>query len=205
MDTVKYFLSFVEEECRKNKVKLIVSKESHVEAGGVFCNGYFSDQGTPTLAIATGKDQKLWLPILVHEYGHMTQWLEKAEVWEKNRIGKMESMDFIDLWLSDKIELSEDQKDNYFSRSILVEKDCEERTVKNIKKFNLPIDTVDYTKRANSYILFYHIVRKCRRWYQPHKEPYNLSYVYSAMPEDFNLDYLTLSPELEEVLLQCFV
>ena len=199
------FLNLVKKECKDLKVKLILSPDSHVACGGGVCNGYFVDSPTPTLAVGMGKEEALWLPVLVHEFCHLKQWQENSKAWTDNKIGKLESMDLIDLWLNNKIELTEEQKQDYFMRSILVEKDCEERVVELIKLYNLPIDPIDYTQRANSYLMFYHLVKKYRRWYTPHKEPYNLKHIYESMPKNFSLNYHKLETEMEEILFQCFI
>lgn len=202
---IKKFLELVEQEAGLYRVKLLLSKESHVESGSILCNGYFSDEPKPTLAVAMGKPIEQWLPILVHEYCHMRQWIEQSPYWTGNKLGKFEATDIIDMWLQDMVELSDSQKDLYFSKVIMVEKDCEERVVKLIKQFNLPIDPELYTQKANAYVLFYNVVKKYRKWYRPNQEPYNLAHIYEIMPKDFSGEYLSITEDQETALFLSLV
>lgn len=199
------FLELVKKECKTHQVKLLISPEAYVDCGGGLCNGYFMDKPSPTLAVATGKDSSLWMPTLVHEFAHMQQWKENSPFWTNNKVGNFESMDLISLWLEDKIELSEEQKEVYFNKSINVEADCEKRVIELIEKYSLPINKEEYIQKANSYILFYHVVKKSRRWYLPNKEPYVLKHIYSLMPKTLAINHESITKEQEELLFTCFI
>lgn len=201
-------LEFIELECKKLKVEYVFSLDSHVKCGDIICNGYFIDSPVPTLAVGMGKPEHLWLTTLIHEYNHMQQWKEQSKEWLESTISEnIEAMDLIDLWIQGTISLDESQKDKIFSRSIAVEKDCEERTVKFIIENGLTnlINPIEYAQKANAYILFYHMVKKTRKWYIPGKEPYNNPQIYTKMPSHFNLDYSALTPELETILEEAYL
>jgi hypothetical protein len=88
--------------------------------------------------------------------------------------------------------------DNEIRTSIIVEVDCEKRTVEKIKKYGLDsiINIDEYIQKSNAYVLFYLWMRKNRKWYTIGKEPYNIPDVVSVMPKTFDIDYTELSPDI---------
>jgi len=71
-----------------------------------------------------------------------------------------------------------------------LELDCEKRAVKNIKKYNLPVNIETYIQKANSYILFYNYVKETRQWSKPGNAPYALKNkeLWSLCPTKFMPD-----------------
>src|SRR5690606_18932274 len=49
------------------------------ESGGYFCGD------TRRLVVATGGSEAAWLGILLHEYCHLTQWVEDSAIWRSYR------------------------------------------------------------------------------------------------------------------------
>jgi len=201
-DPIEHFCTLTKEVAQARGIEVILSPDSHIPypSTGDLVNGYMIEYPKPQLAVATGKDTALWLPILVHESSHLDQYLEGDKTWKDSYVPgtTIETVEILTLWFEQKIELSTDQLDEYVWRSRDVELDCERRTVAKIKAFNLPIDTVSYTQKANSYIFFYTAMRETRSWYIPGKEPYNLPEVWSLCPTVF-LDagaYNTVPDEL---------
>ncbi len=197
VDKVKLFINDLKSYTKKKGIKLYLSPDKGVEyvGGGFMCNGYFDSDGQ-TLACALGKDISQWLIILLHESCHMDQWIEQVPEWTEN-IG----MENIDKWLGGDDNVNMEEIDEEVRTSMLVELDCEKRTVEKIKKYNLDsiINIDEYIQKSNSYILFYLWLRKNRKWYTIGKEPYNQSEVVSVMPKTFDIDYTTLDPKIEKV------
>lgn len=191
------FLKHVKEVSKVHNVALNLVNEPHVYSSNVPCSGFFIDYPTLTLSVATQKPQSEWLEILVHEYNHMIQYVEKRPVWDNLSIDGhlMKQTDLLDLWLSGIIELNEAQLNHCIDVTIDVELDCEISSVNTIKEFSLPIDIDQYIKKANSYVLFYHVVKKYRKWSKPGRSPYMIKEVLEKMPKDFSLDYK--NPPLE--------
>jgi len=198
--SVKSFLSHVSLVTKIHGVNLDIAKSRFVECGGSRCNGFFVENPKPILAVASKQPMNKWLPILAHEYSHMTQWVEKSPVWTENFVGGFETMEIIDLWIAGKIELSKEQLDDYISKARNVELDCEKRTVNIIKLFGLPIKIEEYIQKANAYVFFYKIIKNTRSWYKIGKEPYNIRSVWRWMPKDFNNNYDWLTSIQYEVL-----
>ena len=193
---VKVFIEDLKIYTKENNIKLILSPEKGVQfsEGGILCNGYFDDI-TSTLACALGKDVSQWLVILLHESCHMDQWVEKVPEWTEN-VG----MDNIEKWLNGDDSVNMKNIDNEIRTSIIVEVDCEKRTVEKIKKYGLDsiINIDEYIKKSNAYVLFYLWMRKNRKWYTIGKEPYNIPDVVNVMPKTFDIDYTILDPNIEK-------
>lgn len=182
------FLKFVEEQCAAQKITLFLSSKDHVVTGnGCKCNGFFDDD-SKVLAAAAGKSFDKWFKTLVHEYGHMTQWLDQSPEW-KTMKDPADAEVIVELWYDHLIELTPTQLDNWVKKGRDVELDCERRTVELIKKHHLPIDIVEYTQHANSYIYFWTYTKHSRKWYTIGKEPYNIPEIVRAMPAHFDNDY----------------
>ena len=193
---VKVFIEDLKIYTKENNIKLVLSPEKGVQfsEGGIMCNGYFDDI-TSTLACALGKDVSQWLVILLHESCHMDQWVEKVPEWTEN-VG----MDNIEKWLNGDDSVNMNNIDNEIRTSIIVEVDCEKRTVEKIKKYGLDsiINIDEYIQKSNAYVLFYLWMRKNRKWYTIGKEPYNIPDVVNVMPKTFDIDYTILDPNIEK-------
>jgi hypothetical protein len=193
---IKVFIEDLKLYTKENNIKLVLSPEKGVQfsEGGILCNGYFDDI-TSTLACALGKDVSQWLVILLHESCHMDQWVEKVPEWTEN-VG----MDNIEKWLNGDDTVNMNNIDNEIRTSIIVEVDCEKRTVEKIKKYGLDsiINIDEYIQKSNAYVLFYLWMRKNRKWYTIGKEPYNIPDVVNVMPKTFDIDYTILDSNIEK-------
>ena len=185
-------VEFINDEklsCEEHNIDMMLTDSVSIDIsdGPAQGNGCFEETDSENLkgvlTCAVGKPLEEWLPTFVHETCHKDQCLEQVDVWTNGRYGAYESMDLIDLWIRNLVELSPKQKDRYFKASIEVELDCEIRAIAKIEKYNLPIDVIEYTQKANAYVLFYQVMRLTRRWYTIGKEPYALESVWSHMPK----------------------
>jgi hypothetical protein len=73
-----------------------------------------------------------------------------------------------------------------------MELDNEKRSVKLIKKWDLPIDTKTYTRKANAYVQFYNYLYYTRRWCHPDNSPARNPKVWKKMPASFRMNYEVL-------------
>ncbi len=189
---IERFCKHIEKKAHDNGARLLLSPESHIPypSTGDLVNGYMVEFPTKELAVATGKPIKTWLPILVHESSHLDQCIEKAISWRNSYVPNttIGTIDLISLWIDDKIQLNEEQLDEYIRCSRNVEADCERRSVEKIKRFGLPIDITEYIQKANSYIFFYSAMKEIRSWYIPGKEPYNVKEIWTLCPTTFLTD-----------------
>ena len=139
------FLDQVKKQCDNYNVILHLENSQGIEFKntGIMCNGYFVDSPHPKLGVATNKDIKDWFLVLLHEYCHMEQWLEKSPYWTNNKMEKGEASDLIDSWMNNEIEIASKQLEELFNIVILLEADCEARAIQNINNFQLDIRQKD--------------------------------------------------------------
>jgi hypothetical protein len=118
------------------------------------CLGYFDEwyEAGPRYAVAIGTKVSQWLPIAVHEFAHLMQWIEKVPAWTDQSIApSVCALDRLIEWVRGK-EFTESELDFLVRVAQEVERDCEERTVKLIIEHRLPVNLARYTKQANAYI-----------------------------------------------------
>ena len=194
------FVDHVKSECKKHKVKVKEYKRTYIKlSDSIKCGGYFED-GTgesytskPTLAYALGSTAAPEL--LVHEYCHMTQWLDGIPLWKE----ATESLAKVDEWLAGN---DVENINNLISKSRDLELDNEIRSVEMIKKWNLPIDVALYTKKANAYVQFYNYMKESRKWSKPGRAPYSVPEILDMMSDKFDMNYDELTPELRKVFVE---
>jgi hypothetical protein len=191
--TKSEFLNFVKEECKKHKVKCVLKNTSYLKIEGITCSGLFYPEGKLVVAMKS----PMAYEILLHEYCHMTQWIEQTEEWKNHQ--KINPDQFSG-WLNG-TPCRNIKK--YIKWIIDVELDNEKRAVKMIKKINLDfIDINLYIKKANAYVQFYNWVLKNRKWSKPNKPIYKSEAVLSLVPSKFNMDYSKISDKLNKAM--CF-
>lgn len=168
---VKRFIKELKLKCKESGIRLYLSKGKYVKVTkSIRAGGYFMDDSfgqTPTLACAIGMPISKWLPLLVHESCHLDQWVEGDKLWTNSNI-----ISVVDEWLDGK-EIHPATLRKAFKASKAVELDCEKRSLKKIKAYNLPLDSKTYIQKANAYVLFYNYVLKYRKWSKPGNPPYN--------------------------------
>lgn len=185
----KDFVLHVIADCKKNDVRLYLGRGKTVvlDDDGSKCAGYFTPEPKPMLACATGGLIEDWLPVLVHEHSHMEQYLEQAPAWTNCMTpGGEDSCAIVFEWIAGHRELTKREIKHHFDRAREVEFDCEKRTAKKIKKFNLPYDETEYIQKSNAYVAFYNVMARTRKWYLTGRAPYKLADVWQNMPKTFN-------------------
>jgi hypothetical protein len=135
----------------------------------------------------------------VHEYAHLTQWVDNCSIWKK--VSKYDSVNKMDRWLNGK--LVKDYK-RHVDLVKELELDNEKRSVKIIKLFKLDsvISVEDYTRKANAYVQFYNYIKITRRWSDPKNSPYNNQTVIQAMPKVFRMNYKKMSNRVKTAFLK---
>ena len=137
-------------------MKLKISNKKLLKSDWGSITGWFDDTGGIFLA---GKNKR-WFAILVHEYCHFLQWEESCPLYarfDRHYAGW-------DSWLLGLKNLRSKDLHIKFLAIRNLELDCEMRTVKLIKKYNLPVDVKKYIQDANAYMFFYAYVKKYRTW-----------------------------------------
>lgn len=161
-----------------------IADEDGRESGGYFCGS------TKVLAVATGGSTEAWLGILLHEYSHVTQWVENNPLWRAYR-GEMWR------WLDGR------KIDNPKAavRSVqALEEDCERRTVRLIWELDAPVDVGNYCRAANAYLHFHNVMFDKRKWYRPGTVMQDIPALMAAANPRLDEDFRKTPPALREQL-----
>lgn len=173
LENINRFISSLKRKTKQLHVKLEITDDKFVVlSDNIKCGGFFYEKQGRTpgiLTTSTGKAINTWLPILVHESCHMDQWYDNCEEWQ--RYNEADS-GALDRWLEGK-NYPLNKIYNVIDISRDLELDCEQRAVKKIIRFNLPLDIKEYIQKANCYIFFYNYLKITRKWSEPGNSPYN--------------------------------
>ena len=189
----KNFIEWVKDQCFEYGVKCMLKNVKYLKlSGNIKCSGYF-DSEVPELVVAINR--KDWIEILVHEYCHLTQWVEKIPLWDKSAT----SLAKVDDWLGG-------QEVRGISRHLGIARDLEldneKRAVALIREWDLKVDVEHYIKKANAYVQFYNYMGISRRWSKPGNSPYSNENLINEMPDKFNMNYKKMSKKVEKVFKQ---
>lgn len=165
------FFEYAKDYIIKNNGQLIVKNVKYLREGGRHSGSCDGEQ-----IIIAGKCNK-FKQVFVHEFAHFTQAVDQMPLWENGLdttpfwkwLEKKESKDGIVLW-------------DHLVEIALLERDCELRSLKLIKKFNIPICPKEYAKCANLYLYYYHFCFLKRRWVSNYSKVYE-SELFAKMPE----------------------
>jgi len=188
------FIEYVKEQCAEHGVKCSLRNVKYVKlSGNIKCSGYFDGGDKPELVVAMNR--KDWIEILVHEYCHLTQWVERIPLWKRSET----SLDKVDEWLSG-------GKVNNIGRHLGVARDLEldneKRAVALIKEWGLKVDIDNYIRKANAYVQFYNYMGISRRWSKPGNSPYSNKNLINEMPNKFNMNYDKMSKKVEKAFIK---
>ena len=87
----------------------------------------------------------------------------------------------VESWIQNK-KINSKKAIEAFHNTILLELDCEKRTVKKIKKYKLNFDIDIYVQKANAYLYGYGVSFKKKIW---PSRPYERPSVINKMPKSF--------------------
>jgi len=157
---IKNYFYEVDAKCKKHKVQFRLSGGKGLNADGSRSGGWFDDYNKE-LAIAINAPLKWILATLLHEESHLDQWLDETSVWYDRKIYNSFRRFFS--WLSKDSEINCPLRE---ARNIIIlEADCERRTLRKIKKrWSHIIDCETYSKSANAYMFSYLWMAKSRKW-----------------------------------------
>lgn len=182
-DPTKTFLDVVKNTCRQHGVRIYFGNGKWVTYTSIRCLGYFDDihHTPPRLAVATGRPLPEWLPIAVHEFAHLLQWVEDSPVWKDQVISPTAyALDLFNEWMDGK-DFSQEHIARLVRVAREVERDCEARTLALIKTHRLPINPVIYAQKANSYIFSYSVMARTRKLYV--RVPRHTPELWKLMPK----------------------
>jgi hypothetical protein len=176
---VKRFIEYVHNLCDEHEVKLDIRHTNYVWVDGSRAGGFF-DGDAPEMRVAG--DSPNALHIFVHEFAHMTQWLDKKSIWYKTKLDHTK----VDSWL---LGNQVHHIGHIIDELATVEHDNELRSVQLIKKFRLPISIREYSRGANSYLYFYQHLKNTRKWCSPNNRPYMNREIIAVCPSKIYPNY----------------
>lgn len=120
--------------------------------------GLFYWDKTPRIVLfSKSGNKKLLFRTLVHEYCHFTQWKEK----HLQKIDKMFGWQNYYIYLEDNKNMPRSKQLRSLVGVLILEHDCETRTLNLIKEKGWPINRTKYIKVANNY--FFDLMRAMKR------------------------------------------
>lgn len=187
------FVRHVKDHLAQYGMRLVIGRGRLLNCGGYRCEGFFNDQEK---MIKIARHSANFLETLVHEYSHFLQYINNSKIYQKSD----KAILMVDDWFAGK-DFPEDKLRRSFFIIRAMERDCEKRAVKLIKKFNLQIDEKLYTKRAHCYIYSHFLMEKTRKFYAYKKSPYRSSVVLKIMPTSMAvLSHKSIPPKVYSVL-----
>lgn len=175
-------------------VSVYLPAVSHVVADGVPCSGYF-DAGPEVPVLAVAWDNPMRLGVLLHEYCHATQWVERAPVW----VADEKTGSWADWLAGDRIRNPRAALES--AREI--EADCERRTIRLAKELGAPLDLERYARGANAYVHFYNVMAKTRKWFRIDRRPHMVDEVLAAANPTIDADFSKTPKPLWDALMGC--
>lgn len=173
------FIAKVKSKCEQHGIELQVDLSERIDINGWKVSGVFLEKDNPRkLGIAIGKPFEKWFAVFLHETSHMDQAIENASVWANYSALQLD----FDNYLIGEPPPSEMVAafENAVDVTVLMEADCEQRSLSKIKKYELPLDAKTYCKGANAYLLYYQWLKKRYLWYKT--APYDIPEILEKMP-----------------------
>jgi hypothetical protein len=197
-DEFKPFMAYVKRMCKMNKVELMLSPSKTVVLTDNFsadCSGYF-DGDDRVLAVACGKPFEEWIEILIHEFGHMQQWLTD-ERWKKWTDSCLDLWD----WMDKAKIMNNTQLNSVIDSVIELERDCEIRALQIMDKWNLPINRGRYKRKANLYLYSYRLMPELKKF---PTGVYNNKHIVEMCPPRMLKKYNKVPDVLREAILKTY-
>lgn len=181
------FIKFVRRECKRYGVKLTLKHVKRLPQGneGETCGGYFIEDPLE-IAVATKILYVDFLSILVHEYAHVTQWIDKSPFCVGYR--NYDSWDIMDRWIGGE-EFTRTTVHKSIDAVRDCELDCDRRAVMLIKKHKIPVNIERYCQKASAYMYLHNFIKKSRKW-EYKKMPSQISAITNKMPTNLDGDYI---------------
>lgn len=149
-ENFKEYFKYTLEYLYKHDKRLKIVNRRNVTVNDCKCSGWCDgDQ------IVVAEKNPYFEMVYAHEFSHMQQAVEKIEAWD------LYDKKFWDNLAKSKIDI---RNWNDLMTIIDLERDCENRTLKTSKKWDL-FDNEEYAKTANLYLYYYQFVFLQKKWY----------------------------------------
>lgn len=188
------FVKFVRDHLNEYGGNLVIGRGENVNCNGIMCPGFFDDR---KILIKVAGNGEGFLSTLVHEYCHFLQYINDISIYRKSD----QASAIVENWLLGKNYDPHTLKRAFFLVRAM-ERDCEKRSVKLIKEFNLPINVKTYAKQANCYIYTHFLMEETRKYWMYKKSPYKSRVVMKLMPSTMKVkSHVTIPPKIYSALV----
>lgn len=177
------FIEDIKKKAKKHGVEVIIRNNPLVKLEGeeVYCAGFFCSE-TKQLVVGKQPKEADTIGLLAHESCHMDQWIEDNFLWEKLAIG----YDLFFSWVEGHKIIKREHLEEAIQDIIRLEKDCEQRAIKKMLKYNIKIDYDKYRRRANAYLYAYLFFLEKKAWIP---KIYDKQEVWAEAPARFPKEY----------------
>lgn len=182
INTVSYVEDYIRSLCETCGVKLTIIDQEKVKIDGVLCNGYFKHHPFPEIIIAKkGKSNFEYLSLLLHEYEHSSQFIEKDPLYMEYVNYPVDIDKAIENWLKGSEVIPFNEVKKMIQLLLDIEIDCEKRVLDTLQLYDeVEMDSHLYAKKANAYLEFYKVMLYERKWYKT--PPYDIEDIFQSMP-----------------------
>jgi hypothetical protein len=185
---VRDYFKKIDKNCQKHGILLKIHGGKALNSGGR-CGGYFSSE-EKVLAVAIGiKNIGKILALITHESFHVKQWANPRSVWHEKGVQSGHAR-FCRYLAGERIYRP---KDCAIS-AIRLERDCEHRTIRALKKWQKYVNINTAKKRANAYVLSHWWMLEHKKW--PVNTPYD-SKILKHCPNRLLGDYRKIPQKLK--------
>ena len=191
-DNVSKFIRKLKKDCKSNNIGLFLYNQKYIVDEGDKFGGWFDPVKKELHCSFPSPMQRKYVELLVHESCHMDQFLNKSPKWtiEQN----FNSLTIFWEWLQGK---EATHISSHLKNVQLMEAECEQLAVQKIIDLDLSLNIEQYIQKANSYLLFYSVLKETKKWCD--YPPYKFKEIWQQMPSDKILQKFTISLELKDL------
>jgi hypothetical protein len=186
-------VELIKKNCKEYGVKLDIRPTSYVKIDSSRCSGFFDPEEENLRIVVAGKAENFEATLL-HEYCHLTQYIDNDKLWRKSN----KSLTILFEWLEGK-DYSKRKIKRHAAVCRELELDNEKRAAKMARKYDVGLSVKEYTKRANAYVLFYNWLPVTRKWSSSENSPYRNENLIKAMSGKFDMNYEKLDPKIKKI------
>lgn len=186
------FIEQLKKDCKYNQVGLFLYDQKFIMDDGDKFGGWFCPVKKELHCSFPSKLSTKYVELLIHESCHMDQFINQTPKWVIEQSNESLSV-FWDWLKSDK----KFNIDKHLKNVQLMEAECEQLSIQKIVDLELGINTSQYIQKANSYLLFYSVLKETKKWCD--YPPYRFKEIWKQMPSDKILQKFSISKELKDL------
>lgn len=184
------FIAQLKKDCKSNQIGLYLYDQKFLIDDGDKFGGWFCPNKRELHCSFPNKLQTKYVELLVHESCHMDQFINQTPKWVKEQDN--DSLSIFWEWLKNPTKININQ---HLLNVQLMEAECEQLSIQKIIDLDLGINIQQYIQKANSYLLFYTVLKETKKWCD--YPPYKFKEIWKQMPSDKILQKFSISKELK--------